>query len=149
MMSWGSAWQKIFLLGNCSMRCSTSYIPVVVRKHHSGPFFRSFSLRRTYSALAPASLYLLHPRSRRLWLLLRSTSCIPAVVCASRDRKTVLAVALSRYGYFHRADPWLFSHRSSSVRILCRELRTRRSVRMFRRVLNTILRGSPDYLIRL
>ena len=30
MMSWGSAWQKIFLLGNCSMRCSTSYIPVVV-----------------------------------------------------------------------------------------------------------------------
>ncbi len=41
-------------LGNCSMRCSTSYVPVVV--------------------------------------------------CASKERKTVLAVALSRYGYFYRTD---------------------------------------------
>ncbi len=27
-------------------------------------------------------------------------------LCASKDRKTVLAVALSRYGYIYRADPW-------------------------------------------
>ncbi len=26
-------------------------------------------------------------------------------LCSSKDRKTVLAVALSRYGYFYRADP--------------------------------------------
>jgi hypothetical protein len=32
------------------------------------------------SALAPASPYLLRPCSRRLWLLLRPTSCVPAVV---------------------------------------------------------------------
>jgi len=28
------------------------------------------------------------------------------LLCGSKDRKTVPAVALSRYGYFYRADPW-------------------------------------------
>jgi len=28
-------------------------------------------------------------------------------LCASKDRKNILAVAISRYGYFFRADPWV------------------------------------------
>ena len=28
------------------------------------------------------------------------------LLCSSKDRKTVLVLALSRYGYFYRADPW-------------------------------------------
>ncbi len=65
---------SLYLLHPCSrrqllLRCSTSCVPAVVRKHHRGPFFRSFSLRRTHSApascvaLPPASLQSYAPRS--------------------------------------------------------------------------------------